>query len=132
MQFGKANTRNLEFLLLVLCTQVKIYVCDVTLSVFTPGKLKSLLDRGRNRTRDLWTSKPMAVGSIPTEVKRTFQLARCGHTLNIVSLSNLRIALVLRTLAILIVFVFEKLNCIFKIALKIIAILFITYCIHAT
>jgi hypothetical protein len=32
----------------------------------------------------------------------------------------------------LIVFVFEKLNCIFKIALKIIAILFITYCIHAT
>ena len=29
-------------------------VCDVTLSVHPHGKLKSLLDHGGNRTRDLW------------------------------------------------------------------------------
>ena len=29
---------------------LKIYVCDVTLSVSTPGKLKNQLDRGGNRT----------------------------------------------------------------------------------
>ena len=37
-----------------------VYVCDVdTLSVSTPGKLKDLLDRGGNRTRDLWFDSPM-------------------------------------------------------------------------
>jgi hypothetical protein len=29
------------------------------LSVFTPGKLKSLLDRGGNRTSDLWFASPI-------------------------------------------------------------------------
>ena len=31
---------DLEFLILVLYTQVKIYICDVALSVSTPNKLK--------------------------------------------------------------------------------------------
>ena len=31
----------------------------MSLSVRTPGKLKSLLDRGGNRTRDLWFASPM-------------------------------------------------------------------------
>ena len=33
---------------------LKIYVCDVTLSVSTPGKLKNQLDHGGNRTHNLW------------------------------------------------------------------------------
>ena len=36
-----------------------LYACDVVLSVSTPGKLKSLLDRRGNRTRDLWFASPM-------------------------------------------------------------------------
>jgi hypothetical protein len=31
----------------------------LSLSVSTLGKLKSLLDRGGNRTRDLWVPSPM-------------------------------------------------------------------------
>ena len=31
----------------------------LSLSVFTPGKLKSLPDHGGNRTRDLWFASPM-------------------------------------------------------------------------
>ena len=38
---------------------LKIYVCDVTLSVSTPGKLKNQLHRGRNRTHNLWFASPM-------------------------------------------------------------------------
>ena len=34
-------------------------VCDVTLSVSTPSKLKRLPDHGGNRTRDLWDTSPM-------------------------------------------------------------------------
>ena len=63
------------------------YVCDVTLSyasASTPGKLKSLLGHGGNRTHDLWdtslaehwTSIPKVAGSIPTVAKQTFRLAR--------------------------------------------------------
>ena len=47
------NGQKCSFLFLVLCTQVKIYVCDVV-SESTPGKPKSLPDRSGNRTRDLW------------------------------------------------------------------------------
>ena len=36
-----------------------IYVCDVTLSVSTLGKLKSQLDRSWNRTHDLWFASPI-------------------------------------------------------------------------
>ena len=67
--------------------------------VSTPGKLKSLLGHGGNRTRDLWeqsiglvsqrsrvrpqlaehwTGIPKVAGSITTVTKQTFQLARCG------------------------------------------------------
>ena len=61
---------DLEFLILVLYTQVKIYICDVALSVSTPNKLKLKFE-----------IKPKVAGSIPTAVKQTFfQLARCGHT----------------------------------------------------
>jgi hypothetical protein len=35
--------------------------------------------RGGNRTRHLWFG-PKVAGSLPTAVKQTFQLARCGHT----------------------------------------------------
>jgi hypothetical protein len=38
------------FVFLVLCTKVKIYVCDVVSVCSIPGKLKSLLDRSENRT----------------------------------------------------------------------------------
>ena len=31
----------------------------LSLSVSSPGKLKSLLDRGRNQTRDLWFASPI-------------------------------------------------------------------------
>jgi hypothetical protein len=46
---------------LVLSTQVKNMFVMLSLSVSTPGKLKSLLDRGCwNRTRDLWFANPMS------------------------------------------------------------------------
>jgi hypothetical protein len=55
------QTRKGIFLFLVLCTQVKTYSMFVmlSLSVCTPGQLKSLLDHGGNRTRDLWFANPM-------------------------------------------------------------------------
>ena len=55
----------------------KIYVCDVALSVSTPGKLNRLDLVAR--LVEHWTGKPNVAGSIPTAFKQTLQLAQCGH-----------------------------------------------------
>ena len=83
-------------------------VSDVTLEcISTPGRLKSLPDHCGNRTRDFWdtnalptelrgqvtnlarqlveqwTDIPKVAGLIPTVVRQTLQLARCGCTLRV-------------------------------------------------
>ena len=37
----------------------------LSLSVSIPGKLKRLLDRGRNRTRDLWWFASSEISRVP-------------------------------------------------------------------
>ena len=47
---------------------LKLMFVMLSLSVSTPGKLKSLLDRGGNRTHDLWFASPM-LSQLSYEVK---------------------------------------------------------------
>ena len=50
----------LIFSVLVLCTQVNMIVCDVTLSVYPHrASLKNMPGHGGNRTYDLWNTSPM-------------------------------------------------------------------------
>ena len=56
-------------------------VCDVTLSVHTRTDLTTYTAQ----LIEHWTSIPKVVGSIPTVVRQTFQLARCGCTLRVTS-----------------------------------------------